>query len=534
MEINPLLKVFIVEDELLIRNSLRTILTKYEQSYGIVYAGEASDGEIALSMMREIKPDILLTDIRMPFMDGLTLAKYAKDLFPWLHVIIISGYQDFPYLQEAISIGVEGYLTKPIHEEELCEVIQRARINHEKMLMDQTDPSKQEKMIDFEYYKEHFFHKLKDGKYSPNELFDRQNRLNFIFIGKYFTILVARLKPTAKDSSLYHQLITRFSELFHADNQVLLTIFDDFTMTGIIAGNHLEESLNKAYYVADIIQYELHKYPEMTFLIGIGSQTNRVSELGGLLQKHQETLALTNDQPSQPIIELTVPSTKIPVEIANSFMPLLEPETLDIAALLNKIEQLRATAANVSDSTFNQAILDTIFLWIKQLDEAVCQALQQEYTDDKLDTICQTPTLFKLTSRLLLEELAQLKRQQKNPEYLSKTDKIVQQCVDYLKENYDDPNLSLQSLADYLKISPAYLSTIFSQNKQVTFIEYLTCIRMEQAKKLLAETNHKIIDITFFVGYNDPNYFSFTFKKRNGLSPKEFRKATKKDNEDTP
>ncbi|GCF92652.1 DNA-binding response regulator [Enterococcus florum] len=532
MEHKPLMKVFIVEDELLIRNSLRMMLTKYEQTYGIVYAGEASDGEIALSMMREIKPDILLTDIRMPFMDGLTLAKYAKDLFPWLHVIIISGYQDFPYLQEAISIGVEGYLTKPIHEEELCEVIQRARTNHEKMLIEQTDPSKQEKMIDFEYYKEHFFHKLKDGKYSTNELFDRQKRLNFTFIGKYFTILVARLTPAVKDSSLYHSLITRFSELFHADSQVLLTIFDDFTITGIIAGDRLEESLNKAYYVADILQYELHKYPEMTFLIGIGCQTNRVSELGGLLQKHEEALALTSDQSSQPIIELAVPSTKIPKEITDAFMPLLEPEHLEIPALLSEIEHLRTTVSSVSDPSLNQAILDTIFLWIKQVDEAACDDLQQEYTNDKLETICQTPTLFTLTSRLLLEELTKLKNQQKNPEYQSKTDKIVQQCVDYLKENYADPNLSLQSLADHLNISPAYLSTIFSQNKQVTFIEYLTCIRMEQAKKLLVETNHKIIDITFFVGYNDPNYFSFTFKKRNGLSPKEFRKTAKNDNED--
>lgn len=524
-----LLKVFIVEDELLIRESLRNLLVTYEEPHQIVYAGEASDGEIALSMMREIKPDILLTDIRMPFMDGLTLAKYAKELFPWLHVVIISGHQDFEYLQEAITVGVDGYLTKPILSKELDDVLKRIRGKREKKLLEQSNPLNQEIMIDFEYYKEHFVKKLKEGKYSADDLFEREKRLTITFVGKTFTILTAKLEPLSANKPFYYQLITRFSELFQADDHVLLTIFDNFTMVGIIAGNSFKESLNKAYYVADIIQYELRKQAIETFLIGIGSTTNRLSELASAIQKSEDALALTSFSPQQQIVELTVPSSRVPKEFSVTLMKLLEAESLNIPEILKDIETIQITDKTANPLILNQAILDTFFLWIKQMDETSYDELTQEYSSSNLEMICQTPTLFKLTSRLLLEEVERLKKQERTDGAHSRADLLIQKCVDYLRENYNNPNLSLQFLADHLELSPAYLSTIFSQIEGITFIDYLTNIRMEQAKKLLTETQHKIIDITFEIGYNDPNYFSFTFKKRNGLSPKEYRKQhTKK------
>ena len=112
-----MLRAFLVEDESIIRETLRDTVPWGQ--YGYVLAGEAGDGEMALPLIRQLKPDILITDIRMPFMDGLALSKLVSQEFPDMKIIIISGHDDFEYAQQAIHIGVERYLLKPITKKAL-------------------------------------------------------------------------------------------------------------------------------------------------------------------------------------------------------------------------------------------------------------------------------------------------------------------------------------------------------------------------------------------------------------------------------
>ena len=125
-------KVFLVDDEIVVREGIRCNFPWEETDF--VLAGEAPDGEIALSMIQDIKPDILITDIRMPFMDGLQLCRSAMRTMPWMYVIILSGYDDFAYAREAISLGVKEYLLKPVSGQELLQVLERiaARIQEDK------------------------------------------------------------------------------------------------------------------------------------------------------------------------------------------------------------------------------------------------------------------------------------------------------------------------------------------------------------------------------------------------------------------
>ena len=115
-------QIFVVEDELLIRQSIRNVIEGMQGPYA--FCGEASDGEIALAMMQDLMPDILLTDIRMPFLDGFELIKNAKSMMPWLKVVIISGFGDFESAQKAISLGVDQYLLKPVRQADLIRVIE--------------------------------------------------------------------------------------------------------------------------------------------------------------------------------------------------------------------------------------------------------------------------------------------------------------------------------------------------------------------------------------------------------------------------
>ena len=109
--------VFLVEDEPLIRQNMRNTIEHGDEPFTCI--GEAGDGELALTIIQDLKPDILITDIKMPFMDGLTLARHAKAIIPWLRVIIVSGYDDFDFARQAIGIGVDQYLLKPMASKDL-------------------------------------------------------------------------------------------------------------------------------------------------------------------------------------------------------------------------------------------------------------------------------------------------------------------------------------------------------------------------------------------------------------------------------
>lgn len=116
--------VFLVDDEPIVLEGIRTKVDW--ESSGFAFAGEATDGEIALSMIHEIKPDILITDIKMPFMDGLQLAASIKKIQPWIKIIILSGHDEFDYAKKAISIGIDDYILKPFTSEEIVMALKKA------------------------------------------------------------------------------------------------------------------------------------------------------------------------------------------------------------------------------------------------------------------------------------------------------------------------------------------------------------------------------------------------------------------------
>ena len=120
-----MLKVFLVEDESTIRETLRD--TVPWESIGYTFAGEAADGEMALPLITDAHPDVLITDIRMPFMDGLSLSKLVLEEFPGTKIIILSGYDDFEYARQAIELGVEQYLLKPVTKASLMKVLREVR-----------------------------------------------------------------------------------------------------------------------------------------------------------------------------------------------------------------------------------------------------------------------------------------------------------------------------------------------------------------------------------------------------------------------
>ena len=182
-----MVKVFLVDDEIVIREGIRNSFPWEESGYTLV--GEAPDGEIALPMIRDANPDILITDIRMPFMDGMQLCREVKRQMPWIGVVILSGYDDFTYARQAISLGVKEYLLKPVDETSLGESIQACidRIAQQRDLVQEENVSKRViAYINAHYQEDIFLDKLAE---------------EFNFSTKYLSSLVKN--ETGKSFSTY-------------------------------------------------------------------------------------------------------------------------------------------------------------------------------------------------------------------------------------------------------------------------------------------------------------------------------------------
>ena len=167
-----MLKIFLVEDESIVREGLRDNIPW--QQYGYKFVGEASDGEMALPLIQKMRPDVLLTDIKMPFMDGLSLSRIVHQEFPETKIIIISGYDDFEYARQAIALGVEQYLLKPITRANLQKVLTELRA---KIESEQEQRKYQEKFQDEvreyeQFSRTNFFVKVFEGRIPVQDIYE--------------------------------------------------------------------------------------------------------------------------------------------------------------------------------------------------------------------------------------------------------------------------------------------------------------------------------------------------------------------------
>ncbi len=360
-------KVFFADDEAAMRAGIRNL--NWDNS-GCMLAGEAPDGEMALSLMQDILPDILLTDVKMPFMDGIELARHTKLNMPWVKIIILSGHDEFEYARRAITVGVEDYILKPVTPAKLFEALASA------------------------------VEKIEDEK-------ERQ-RLGRDRLLKSLDVSVSGLIPRAEADRLSFA-----DRLRYADRE---------DIPGLIT-----EYLNK--FDQEIaISFLFLNYMFMD-IISIASK--EIAELGG--------------DPRSVLSGYSAPGMLIEA-ISDA-----ETAKQSIAAILERVIDFR-------------------------------------------DTVTGTRNI-----------------------------NAVRKAKDYIQKHFRRQDITLISVAKEVYISPNHLSTMFSRETGETFINYITRLRLEQAKVLLKTTDMRTADIAYEVGYNDTHYFSYVFKKNTGLTPKGYR-----------
>ena len=518
-------KVFLVEDEILTREGIRDNVDW--RASGFEFCGEAADGEIALPLLRTTQPDVLITDIKMPFMDGLQLIKIVRERMPWVKIIILSGHDEFEYAQEALNLGVTAYLLKPVTVQKLQNVLQKLaqQLDEERKKQDNLKKLQEQAEENRAALSERLLFKLLMGAVSPTEAVERGQILGLNLIARYYLVVILKIELRDRSEQYkhheYQQIQNVFTELTEKNPDVFVLKGDWGDLILIMKGKtpeYLEEARDL---LLDEIRHEITK-TRYQITIGAGSSKNQLADIS---QSFVEALvniqnpAGENRSGLSRAVEqaelLKVDKSAVEVylrsgvnngfdEFFHAYLGPLGENALKSNLIRNYIfvDVVLATARLVNDLGGE---VDKVMPELNSLEMIMSNIESMEQLREQV---------YKILSGALAYRDSQPNGQYKN---------LIRQAKEHIERCYADSDLSLNEVAAQANLSASHFSVVFSQETGQTFKEYLTEIRINKAKELLRMTSLRAADIAYQVGYNDPHYFSSVFKKNTGLSPIEFR-----------
>ena len=531
-----MIKVFLCEDEFVVREGIKNNIDWAGNGYE--FTGEASDGELALPLIRKLEPDIVITDIKMPFMDGLELSRIIRKELPFTEIVILSGYEEFDYAKQAISIGVAQYLTKPISGDDLLGELNALR--------DKIIKSKEERALKEKFKKEmeenvrrersELFRYLVSGNCSVTELLEKAEKLNMDLSAMWYNIILLFTKSEHHELEEYSKSSVTIDEYINEivkDSGCIL--FDrDLEGKAILIMGDSEESLAKTQEnMIERFREVFKEYSHVRFFGGIGKSVNRLSRLNesyedaGCAMANRFFVANSGfftadrqrkneNQGAEQFDMSNIDAKRIDKSNVAKFLKLGNID--EIPFYVNEF------VASVGEDAFSSYIfrqyiaMDVFFAvsgFVEELSSAKQQLTVSEVTKDSLASVDSVKEYITAT----IAEAIKLRDSVATNRYKD----IVDDAVKYIEENYADEELSLNQLASHVNVSPNHLSTIFSQQTGQTFIKYLTEYRMEKAKEMLKCTAMRSSEISEAVGYKDPHYFSYMFKKTVGVTPTNYR-----------
>lgn len=541
-----MLKVFLVEDESIVREGLKNNIPW--QEYGYQFTGEASDGEMALPMLRKIRPDVLITDIKMPFMDGLSLSRIVTQEIPDIKIVIISGYDEFEYAQQAIKVGVEQYLLKPVTRGSLRKVLLeiREKIETEQEQKNYLETFQNERKEYETYSRRSFFEKVFGGVLSVQQIYEEAAKISLELDGPCYNLALLNLQVKRKNPEYAMQEPEGIDRVREALFRYFMRfpeylVFQwNISQYGVLIKGEADrmESL-KEQCILNIEKICSKEELSMEWYAAVGEPVERLSLLPECYTKASHILAHRFFSPRSHILterdaeELlpgkdiksfeSVDSAKVNPEIIQGF--LREGKREEIEEFLNGY--LTGVKEALESRLFRDYLLlnirFTTLHYMEMLGISQQDSLPEEDYAKVREAAADSRNIYDYVQELLERALTFRDQESEN-----QNKRVLKRGLEYIEENFSEDSLSLNGVAGAIGVSGNYFSSVFSQEMQMTFIEYVTKKRMEKAKKLLRQTEKHSGEIAAEVGYKDPHYFSFVFKKTVGITPREYRNGKEK------
>ncbi len=544
-----MLKIFLAEDEVVIRETIKKMIPWEELGFELV--GEAADGEMALPLLLRQKPDLLITDIKMPFMDGLTLARLAKKELPNLKIVILSGYDDFNYAKQAISIGVEDYLLKPITKKALIERLSEIRSRYED---EKTQKEYYEKFLrEMQAYEKNssrdFFEALVRGSMDTMEVYKKAEKIGLDIVAEAYNILIFTMNCEEDFSGQKEE----YSE-WEAESLLLLegfftgnpsaTLFRSnvFSYGVLIKGQKekIEEETRKC--VEEIQKILNRKTERRQWFLAAGQPVERLSQI----QKSYHTASRAFSQRYLYDENILYYDEMQTIEVhsnaeesaVNEYLQKVDVNALNPAILQKFLSNgLQEETKNFVKDYFyaigqeplesnifrNYVALNVRFSVISFLKGLGCDTkeVDSENTEEMLAECGKNIENAISYAENMISQAIILRDQNSG----NKNRSILKNAVDFIESHYMEEEISLNTVANVANVSANHFSALFSQNMGQTFIEYLTSLRMNKAKELLRCTGMRSSEIAGEIGYKDAHYFSYLFKKTQGMTPSDYRKV---------
>lgn len=537
------IKIFLVEDEIIIRQGIKKNINWQQEGFDFV--GEASDGELAYPLIQNTKPDILITDIKMPFMDGLELSRLVKKELPDIKILVLSGYNEFEYAQEAINIGIADYLLKPITGAKLLEAVKKmAKIIEE---------DRQQKQFLLAYQKERaesgrlakqkLFGRLISGEYAVSALLEEGREIGMELAANQYNLVLFQVF-TAEGAENYsderNQISARLEEIAEKTKQIIM--IDRGALEGFVfllkgSGEDSDGNLKKLLpQFLKNIEQAMREYPDAEYFGGAGVTVDRLSELKVCFAKASHAYAYRYLWERNQIVtgqtqsEQTMTDEKLSLGSLN--VKQLEQNAIERFLATGLQKEIPDFVEEYFHSLGEQSIQSLLFRQYITMDAYITAAgtleklgydsevMVQECGDfnsmtDIVSSVSQTVSYL----QHVLETAIRLRDAVSQKKYAQ----LLEYAKEYIRQNFKNEDISLNTAAASVNLSPNHFSTIFSQETGQTFVEYLTYVRMEKAKELLRNSTMKTSDIAFAVGYRDAHYFSYLFKKTQECTPREYR-----------
>ena len=528
-----LYNILLVDDE---TDVLEAMKKKIDwEALGFCLAGTAENGQEALEMAEQLHIDVVMTDIKMPYMDGLTLCKKLKENYRNIKVVIYSGFDDFEFAREAVHLEAEEYLLKPISSKDMENVFGKIK----KKLDEEFDQHRNVNKL-YEYYRkslpamqEQFVMGVLEGKITGERLKNMMEMYELNLSSPYYVVANLYAEAMVKEKP------EQTSQLL---NLSLRDMAEDYLKEKIsfYCINYLDEV---------ILVFMLQEKGEIENVL---YHLEQICKMGSRVLDAQVTGAVGQSCSSLDTLMSSYQEAKTAMEyrtIAGGSQVLyikdIEPNPQDSVSFMDWDFQNLVRAVKIGDRKETDDAIQSFMESIRNgcvtpnQYQLICMELSTELMKIGRSYKLRTKQIFgagehipwqELYKHLSVDELESWLREICNNlrhtlrhERSDSTIRLTEQAKAYIEEHYKENDLSAETLCHHLNVSAAYFSTIFKKEVGLSFVAYLTKIRLEHAVELLRTTEDKTYVIAEAVGYTEPNYFSYVFKKQYGISPSKYR-----------
>ena len=530
-------KIIIADDEDNVREGIRDSLKWSELGFELV--GDFANGREVLQSFEQLQPDVVLTDINMPLMDGLDVTRYLYEHYPQTKIIILTGYDEFEYAQQALKLKVHDYILKPNTSDELSQILAKVKadLDDEHLKVEDLSKLKQQLRESLPLVRERFLNQLVIGELRGSKLEDKLSYLDIDLSGSHYVVAVIdvddhgelqRFYPESESELLYFAVCNISGEIIAREKKGIVFQNNNETTIVILFGEEIEALRDKAMLIFEEINQSVREYLKFTVSIGIGDICSSLHKIHHSHKKASSALDYRFFLGKDRIIhigdmeeqdKMSIPYDK---RWERKLMTSLKSGTqLEISSIVEKIIE------NLKESYLP---MDRCYIHIQQIIVSILDMMEELEIHETPYDSASSP----LTEIYVLKTLDELEDWLKR--YCLQTTSLILETRNnackmqalraeaYIKENYADTDMSMDRVCKYLVLSISYFSLIFKNHTGETFISYLTRIRVEKAKELLKCTDLKTYEIADRIGYADPHYFNLIFKKATGMTPTMYRK----------